>query len=439
MIMALIESPQLARRELLRNSAYASLGALFAPQFAFAQGGQGGARDPMRNVAAFMDRWVGPGKFPGLVTSLGLPGQLTQFTIRGSESFTDSDPMTPDSLFRVYSMTKPITGMAAMMLIDEGKLGLDQPLAEILPKFARMQVQVTPDGSISELRPAKASITIRNLLTHTAGLGYSIVQKGPIKQAYEQAGLVPGQVSRIPVPGLERGAAAPSLAQFADRLATMPLVYEPGTQWSYSVGLDLMGRVIELVSGMPFESFLKRRIFDPCGMTSSWFQVPRSEAHRLTTNFGALGNNLFPIDKGEDSIFLDKPAFTFGGSGLVSSPRDYDRFLTMLANYGRVGNMRVMSELAVRVGTGNLLPEGVTGPAMMSAPSQFGAGGRVGIGAETGIYGWGGAAGTVATVNMRRGTRSSIFVQFMPPTANGLLPEYGRALQEDLRALGTPA
>ena len=436
MDLSLIESPMLARRELLRVGACASLGAMLAPHLAFAADG---ARDPMRNVAAFIERWVGPGKFPGVVASFGLPGQPTQYTVRGSESFIDSDPMTPDSLFRVYSMTKPITGMAAMMLIDEGKLGLDQPLADILPKFAKMQVQVTPDGSISELRPARNPITIRNLLTHTSGLGYTIIQKGPIKKAYEDAGLVAGQVSRIPVPGLERGAAVPSLAVFADRLATMPLVYEPGTTWSYSVGLDLMGRVIEVVSGMPFDQFLKRRIFEPCGMASSWFQVPRSEARRLTTNFGALGSNLFPIDKGNDSIFLDKPAFPFGGSGLVCSPRDYDCFLTMLANKGHLGNVRVMGELAVRVGTGNLLPDGVAGPAMMAAASQFGAGGRVGIGPENGIYGWAGAAGTVGTVDMRRGIRSSIFVQFMPPNSNGLLPEYQRALQADVQALSNPA
>ena len=277
------------------------------------------------------------------------------------------------------------------------------------------------------------------MLTHTSGLGYTIIQKGPIKKAYEDAGLVAGQVSRIPVPGLERGAAVPSLALFADRLADMPLVYEPGTTWSYSVGLDLLGRVIEVVSGMPFDTFLKRRIFQPCGMNSSWFQVPRSEAKRLATNYGALGSNLFPIDKGEDSIFLDKPAFPFGGSGLVCSPRDYDRFLTMLAGFGRIGNIRMMSELAVRVGTGDLLPDGVAGPSMMGPVSNFGAGGRVGIGPESGIFGWAGAAGTVGTVDIRRGIRSSIFVQFMPPNANALLPEYQRALQADVRALAGAA
>ena len=419
-----------SRRELLRYGAMASLGSLLSPAIAFAQ-----AADPMANIAQFMDRWVGPGKFPGLVTTLGLPGRPTQFAVRGAEGFTDADPVTPDSLFRIYSMTKPITGMAAMMLVDEGRLGLDQPLADILPKYARMQVQVTPDGSITELRPAKNPILIRHLLTHTAGLGYSIIQKGPLKKAYEDAGLAAGQVSRMAIPGLGGGPSAPGLAAFADRLAGLPLVHEPGTRWSYSVGLDLLGRVIEVVSGMPFDLFLRRRLFEPSGMTSSWFQVPRGEARRLTTNYGAMGPNLAPIDKGEDSIFLDKPAFPFGGSGLVSSPRDYDRFLTMLANYGRLGRTRVMSELAVRVGTADLLPEGVAGPSMFGPASQFGAGGRVGLGPERGIFGWAGAAGTVGTVDMRHGVRSSIFVQFMPPTANGVLTEYQRALQADVQTM----
>ena len=420
------------RRDALRLGSMAGLGASLAALFP-ASLAHATPNDAMRNVSAFIEKWVGPGKFPGLVCSLGLPGQPTQYALRGAEGFSDADPLTPDSLFRIYSMTKPITGMAAMMLVEEGKLGLDQPLGDILPKFAQMQVQVTPDGSITELRAAKNPITIRQLMTHTAGLGYTIIQKGPIKKAYEDGGLAAGQVSRIPIPGFSISAPAPGLAAFADRLADLPLVYEPGTTWSYSVGLDLLGRVIEVASGMPFEAFLARRLFEPSGMDSTWFQVPRSEARRLTTNYGALGQNLFPIDKGEDSIFLDKPGFPFGGSGLVSSPRDYDRFLTMLANHGRIGRNRVMSELAVRVGTGDLLPDGVTGPSMFGPASHFGAGGRVGLGPERGIFGWAGAAGTVGTVDMRHGVRSSIFVQFMPPTSNGLLSEYQRALQADVQ------
>ena len=423
------------RRDMMRAGAFAGIGAALLPRFAFAAAAN--PENLLPAVDAFVARWVGPGKFPGIVASLGLPGRETQYVMRGAEGFADPDPVTPDSLFRIYSMTKPITGMAAMMLVDEGKLGLDQPLADILPKFAKMQVQNTYDGSLSDVRAAKTPITMRHLVTHTSGLGYSIIQRGPLKAAFEAAGLVPGRISRIPFPGLDRGKTIGSLAAFADTLAEMPLVYEPGTKWSYSTGLDLMGRVIEVVTGMSFDAFLQSRIFGPCGMTSTWFQVPASQVQRLTTNHAAFGGKLVPIDPGTTSIYLDKPAFPFGGAGLVSSPRDYDRFLAMLANYGRVGQERVMGELAVRVGTGNLMPDGVDGPAFMAPASQFGAGGRVGVGAEAGIYGWAGAAGTVGTVDMRRGLRSSIFLQFMPPTALPILGEYQQALRADVQALGT--
>lgn len=421
----------LTRRQALWLAGMAGMGAAAMPRLALAAQ----SADLLPSVRAMIERWVGPGKFPGMVASLGLPGRKPVFVARGSEGFTDADPVTHDSLFRIYSMTKPVTGMAAMLLVGEGKLGLDQPLADILPKFARMQVQVTPDGSLADVRPARTAITIRHLLTHTAGLGYSIIQKGPIKAAMEERGIVSGQISRLPVPGLFRGAPVTSLELFADRLAEVPLVYEPGTRWSYSTGLDLMGRVIEVVAGQPFDAFLHERIFAPCGMDSTWFQVPRSEAGRLTTNYAAMNNVLVPIDKGEESIFLDKPPFPFGGSGLVSSPADYDRFLAMLAGFGAIGGVRVLPEAAVRTGTANLLPAGAEGPAIMAPKSGFGAGGRVGVGTEAGIYGWAGAAGTVGMVDMVRGLRSQIFVQFMPPNANTLLPEFQQALKADVMAL----
>ncbi|MEJ5978660.1 serine hydrolase domain-containing protein [Novosphingobium sp. PS1R-30] len=424
---------ELGRRELLRLGALAGIGAALMPRLAWA------AEQPSLapKVTEVIERWVGPGKFPGMIAALGLPGREPVFVARGTDSFTDLDMQGGDSLYRIYSMTKPVTGMAAMILIDDGKLKLDQPIAEILPKFAQMRVQKTYDGAITDdaLEPAKTPITIRHLLTHTSGLSYSIIQKGPIKTLLEDKGVIAGQVSRLKIPGFDRGQSVRSLELFADRLAEVPLVYQPGTKWSYSVGLDLMGRVIEVVSGQPFDAFLQQRLFDPLGMSSTFFQVPASEAKRLTTNFGAMGSTLMPIDPGDTSIYLDKPAFPFGGAGLVSSPRDYDRFLHMLANRGELNGRRVMSEAAVRLGTENLLPAGVAGPAMMTAPSAFGAGGRVGLGAEEGIFGWAGAAGTVGTVDMRGGVRSGIYVQFMPPNSNSLLSDYQKALHEDVMAL----
>lgn len=419
------------RRMLLRLGAAAGIGAALMPRLAWAAA----QPDLLANVRQVIERWVGPGKFPGMVASLGLAGREPLYVARGSEGFLDADPVTPDSLFRIYSMTKPVTGMAAMMLIEEGRLGLDQPLYDILPKFREMQVQVTPDGPLTELAPARQPIRIRNLLTHTAGLGWDFVQKGPISQLMLDRGLIAWQVSRMQIPGISHNRPVASLEKFADGLAEVPLFYEPGTKWSYSFGLDLMGRVIEVVSGKSFDAFLKEHIFEPAGMHDTGFRVPATQAHRLTTNYGVVAGTLVPIDKGGASIYLDEPAFPFGGAGLVSSPRDYDRFLRMLAGYGTIGGKRVMGQWAVRTGTSNLLPEGVLGPAAPAPASQFGAGGRVGVGPEAGIYGWSGAAGTVGMVDMRNGLTSGIFVQFMPPNALDLLPEFQKALKADVTAL----
>jgi len=423
----------LDRRTLMRMGMMAGLGAALMPRLALA------AETPelLPQVRAVIERWVGPGKFPGMIASLGLPGRDPHYVARGSHGFTDADAIAPDTLFRIYSMTKPITGMAAMQLIEAGKLGLDQPLYDILPKFRNMLVQDTYDGSVTDLHPARRPITIRHLITHTSGIGYTIIQQGPIKTLMESQGLIAGQISRIEVPGLSRGKPVSGLDVFADRLAGMPLVSDPGEKWVYSMGLDLMGRVIEVVSGKSFDTYLKDAIFDPAGMTDTFFQVPREKAGRLATNYGVAGGTFIPIDRGEDSIYLDPPPFPFGGAGLVSSPRDYDRFLRMLAQFGSIGGQRVMGELAVRVGTGNLLPPGVEGPALMAPKSEFGAGGRVGVGPEAGIYGWAGAAGTVGMVDMLGGLRSQIFVQFMPPNALDLLPEFQTALKADVMALAS--
>ena len=208
----------LSRRALFGNAALLGLGGAFAPHAALAKPAAAQAAQ-FPNVTAFVDGYVTKRKVPGMLAIMGFGQGKATVIARGTEGFNDRDAETMDTLFRVYSMTKPVTGMAAMTLIDDGKLSLDQPLSDILPKFAKMMVQVTPDGSITDLRPAKTPITIRHLLTHSAGLGYSIIQKGPIKDAYVTAGVVPGQVSIVPIPGLERGQAVGSLALFADRLA----------------------------------------------------------------------------------------------------------------------------------------------------------------------------------------------------------------------------
>ncbi|MEL0250539.1 MAG: serine hydrolase domain-containing protein [Novosphingobium sp.] len=419
----------LSRRHFI-GSLGALAGAAALPRMAWASAAAE-ARFP--HVTAMLDGYVGSGKLPGMVSALGWGASEAPLDIaRGTLAKGMAAPVGMDSLFRIYSMTKPITGMAAMMLVDEGKLRLDQPIADLLPAYGKMMVQTTPDGSITDLRPAKTQITVRHLLTHTAGLGYSIIQKGPIKDAYIAAGLVPGQASRLPLPGMDAPKPLKSLAEFADVLATMPLVYEPGTTWSYSVALDLMGRVIEVASGKPFDAFLAERVFEPCGMTSTGFRVAPADVDRLTTNYAAVSGMLLPIDPAKASIYLDAPPYPFGGAGLVSSPRDYDRFLRMLLGFGRIDGKQVMSKAAVRLGTSNLLPAGTDLSRSFIKGNGFGAGGSVGLGADAGTYGWAGAAGTVGFVNYTVGLRAGVYTQYMPSDTYPVHREFAQAVLADV-------
>ena len=387
-------------------------------------------------VAALIEDYVGTSKVANMVAAMGWGDSPAEYLAQGNTSFTSGAGVGPDTLYRIYSMTKPLTAMAAMLCIEDGLLDLDQPIAEILPAFADMRVQKTYDGSIApaDLEPAVRPITVRQCLTHTSGLGYTIVQEGPISRAYADAGIVPGAVTRLDISTIFSGKPAASLEAFADNLATLPLVHQPGTRWSYSVGLDLIGRVIEVVSGQSFDGFLGQRILDPCGMDSTSFRVSQSQAERLTANYVVFSGNLLPIDLPQSSVFLDAPAFPFGGAGLVSSARDYDRFLQMLANYGEIDGNRVMAEATVRLATSDLLPDTIAPGGGFSFGERafgYGAGGLVGRGDAEGLYGWFGAAGTAGLVNMRLGLRHNLMTQFMPAQAYPLMEQFPLAVAAD--------
>lgn len=427
------EDVVLSRRNLLRGTALLGAGAALsaAPlgSSLFARTRDGASQWP--SVSAMVEKYVSERKVANMLAVLGWgqddPLIIGQGTLAiGQEVMADRD-----SLYRIYSMTKPITGMATMMLIEDGVLELDQPLGDILPAFAEMQVQATYDGSLEDTVPAERPITIRQLLTHTAGLGYGIVQKGPIKTAYEENGIVPGQVTRLPIPGMSDAKPASSLEAFADNLAELPLPLQPGEKWSYSVSLDLLGRVIEVASGKSFDAFLQERLFTPAGMTSTYFKVPQSEVSRFTTNYGILNGTPLPLDPARASVYLDDPAFPFGGAGLVSSPRDYDRFQRMLLGLGEIDGTRVMSEETVKLATSNILPDTVTTEGTWVAGQGFGAGGRV----SDGAFGWGGAAGTVSFVSYKANLRAGLFTQYMPSEAYPIHAGFPKAVQDDLAAM----
>jgi CubicO group peptidase (beta-lactamase class C family) len=413
-----------------------------SPQPAPATGAQRG-NPLLTETQALFDGLVQSNKMPGIVGAFGIGDFPTQFVSAGKIADGANGPAAgPDSLWRIYSMTKPITGIAATLLVEDGKISLDDPVSKYIPGFANMRVLTSPDTSLDSV-PAKNPILIRNLLTHTAGLGYNISAKGPLLKEYERLGILPAQVN-TQLEAKARTTRPATLAEFANRVASVPLIAEPGTKWVYSIGLDVMGAVIEKASGMPFDRFVQTRLLDPLGMTSTYWSVPASEMGRLSTNYVFVGDNRTPIDPGATSVYLQPPSFPYGGAGLVSSARDYDRFLHMLSNGGTLDGKQVMKQETAALAMSNLLPAGVafggigggTGGAM-SAKMGFGAGGSVYLedapngGPSKGTYGWGGAAGTIAWVDPARKMRGTVMVQYFPAEKWGLRQSIPAALARD--------
>lgn len=362
-------------------------------------------------------RVVAEGKVPGIVILTAVGNSIPHLVAEGRIAIEPNAPAAnADSLWRVYSMTKPITGIAAMILVEEGKLRLDQPISDFIPAFKDMKVLVDPAKDLTS-RPATRPITVRNLLTHTAGLGYTIVTKGPLLNEYNRLGINPAAVNALLEPGM-RAARPASLEEFANRVATLPLIADPGAKWSYSIGLDVLGRVIEVAGGMPFDQFVNTRIFAPLKMQSSFWTVPQAKAGLLATNYMAPG---VAIDQGATSVWLQPPSFPYGGAGLVMSARDYDRFLHMLLNGGELDGARILKPQTVKLAMSDLLPPTVDRSTLAQmtadsgAPMGFGAGGSVYLadapgGAGKGTFGWAGAAGSIGWVDPAHRLRATMMI-----------------------------
>ena len=387
------------------------------------------------NVEAVAERFVSEGKVANMVVGVALPDGGEAWVREGTLAFGSDVAADEQSLYRVYSMTKPVTGIAAAILVDEGKLELDQPISDFFPEFADMEVLVDPE-SLDETRPAARQITVRDLLTHTAGLSYSIGE-GPLAKAYAQAGIVPGFRRRTigPPPGPQPA----SLDAFARKVAELPLRTDPGTEWHYSISLDLLGAVVEKASGMPFETFLEQRIFDPLGMDDTGFVVPAADVGRLTDNYFLMNGRPVPADPAADSEYLEAAPFPAGGAGLVSTGEDYLRFIEAAANGGRLDGEQALPAGAVRLATSNLLPEGVTFGAFGADAQGFGAGGRVitnpAGGEVLGSYGWGGAASTLASAFPNENIAFVMMTQLLGADDLKIREALAQALAADLAAM----
>ncbi|MDX2235829.1 MAG: serine hydrolase domain-containing protein [Hyphomonadaceae bacterium] len=374
-------------------------------------------------TAALLGGYVDAGKLAGGCVTIRRGAQVSVLT-RGAGAL-GGPPVNERTLWRIFSMTKPVTGVAALALIEERKLGLDQPVADFIPAFANPQV-LEADGA---LRPARTRMTVRHLLTHTAGLGYAIVPDA-VGKRYEAASLTPGD----PTP---RPAAPRSLEEFGERLAREPLIADPGTRYQYSVSLDLLGLVIQNASGTPFGRYLRHRLFDPMAMTDTGFQVSESQKARLAQNYEVRDGGIAPLEPEGQSPYLAAPPYPSGGGGLVSSARDYDRFCAMLLADGAFDGRQVIARATARRARSNLLPR--------SVPGEDGAVMGAGMGVVTeasaqaggpppGSAYWGGAAGTSMWIDPVNDLSVVLMTQFMPSRAYPLWDELPRAVYADLAA-----
>ena len=388
-------------------------------------------------IQAMLDGYVTSKKLPGAVMSVQRRGGPVAYVSSGTLAFDTDAKMGPDSLFRVYSMTKPIIGVATMILIEQGKLKLDQPLSDILPAFAKMSVIV--GGDVTKTRPAAGPITIRHLITHTSGLSYHINQS-PMAAVYRANGLKPGDRSKDPRPG--ELPPAKDLVEFGARLAKLPLESDPGTKWQYSFGADLMGLVIQTVSGMPLYDFLRTHIFEPLKMPDTDFMVPASKVARLTSVVSKTPTGLIIGDDRKSSPFARDRDLPSGGGGLVSSTRDYARFCNMLLNEGTLDGHRILKPETVRIARSNLMPPGPVFD-LLRVPNGFGAlmqvvlpGGALPGGEPPGSYGWSGAAGTTMWIDPVNQLTAVLMVQFMPAGAYPIYLDARVAAYKDLKAMG---
>jgi CubicO group peptidase (beta-lactamase class C family) len=386
-------------------------------------------------VQKLLDDYVAAQKIAGAVVALSYGGAEPAFPAAGRIALDSTTPYDRDSICRIYSMTKPVTGLAAMTLIEQGKLGLDQPVAEVIPEWRSLRVAIDPKKGL-ESRPATRTMTMRHLLTHTSGLSYWTPRSGedPLPAAYRARGITPGAYGELlKRPGY--GPQAANLEEMVKRLAGLPLLAEPGTVWTYSIGLDVMGLVIERVSGKPLDVYLRERIFEPLRMTSTAFHVRADQAERLTTNYSATPDGLKPVDSRQSSAWLKPPTLVAGGAGLVSTARDFARFSAMVLGEGTLDGAEVMRPTTLRLACSNLLPEGV----VYDGGNGMGAGMRVSLidngpqFGSKGAVGWGGAAGTLWTVEPARRGFVVFLSQFMPADYYPIRADLRAAVEADLK------
>jgi CubicO group peptidase (beta-lactamase class C family) len=344
----------------------------------------GMSTERLERLATGMKSLVEQGRLAGVVTMVARHGKVIEFDAAGKRDIAAALPMQKDSIFRIYSMSKPITGVAMMMLFEEGKWQLDDPVAKYVPEFAGLKVYGTDAEGNMTLGDQRHPMTMRELMSHTGGFTYGFVSNTPVDKLQREADLL--NVDN-------------TLDEFIKRVAKLPLNTQPGSEWHYSISADIQGYIVQKISGLPFAEFLDKRIFKPLNMVDTGFYVPPQKLKRFAEFYDYdKDGGLQVLHGGLNHDFSAKPALSSGGGGLVSTATDYMRFCQMLLNGGQLNGVRLLSPLTVELMRTNILP-----PTMPIFVPGAGFGLDFAVYTDTvaagGYYGkgtfwWGGAAGT---------------------------------------------
>lgn len=370
----------------------------------------------LRYLDEHIQRYVDSGRLAGATAIVARAGSVGHVSVYGHADRERGVPMDLDTIFRIYSMTKPITSIALMQLYERGLVQIDDPVHRYIPEWENLRVYVMGSGPGMVTKPTSRPMTVRDLLSHQSGLTYGFLERTNVDALYRAKGI--GQVET-------RG----TLRDMIEALAALPLEFSPGDAWNYSVATDVCGYLVEVISGQRFDRYLQANIFDPLGMTDTGFHVPPEKAHRLAANYGVDGAGIRLIDDPAKSPYLSEPTFFSGGGGLVSTLQDYLVFCTTLINGGELGGERIIGSKTLELMTSNHLPEGKDLAAHAVgrwAESTF-AGIGFGLGFSVtldpaksalsgtpGEYAWGGAASTAFWIDPMEELVFIFMTQLMP-------------------------
>jgi CubicO group peptidase (beta-lactamase class C family) len=362
----------------------------------------------LARIAPALQAYVDSGKLAGMVALIARHGRVGYAQAIGHMDVARGVPMRTDGVFRIYSMTKPVIAVAILKLAEQGKLRLDDPLARHIPAFTQTRVYAGGSATNPALRAPSRPITIEHLLTHTSGLTYGYFGQTPLDSIYLRANLL--DVSR-------------TIEQFADSVARLPLLFSPGDAWNYSVAIDVLGRVVEVASGLPLDRYLEQEIFAPLGMRETTFHVRPGMAGRIPVLYSRGSNGaLLPDVELLAAYFQPAGRFLSGGGGLLSTPADYLRFAQMLLNGGELDGKRILTRESVAAMTRNHLPSSLTpivSPMVGHDGYGYGLGGAVlvdsmvsALPGSPGIYRWWGLMGTFFWIDPTTDLIGMVWTQF---------------------------